>query len=105
MEEIKKIQKQIEEKYINKKDINENDLKDIEDILTQDNTNPKIIFSFLKLILKFKNETLKEQLKKFEFYINKDDFNKEFGKYHTKIYSSSEKFQLMINQIMKFSLS
>ena len=106
MEEIEKMQIQALEKHdkiLGQIELNEKDLNEIEDLIAQDNTNQKIILTYLRLYSKFKNESLEDKLKKFEFFISKNDMNTEFGSYYTKMFSSAEIFELLMKKILSFS--
>ena len=86
----------------NKKHLNEKDLEKIEKIISEDNTHPRFVLEYLKLISKFKKDELYEKLEKYKFFLSKKAINENFGEYFTKSKSSSDIFDMLYNKIENF---
>ena len=87
----------------NKDHLNEKDLEKIEKIISEDNTHPRFVLEYLKLISKFKKDELYEKLEKYKFFLSKKIINENFGEYFTKSKSSSDIFDMLYDIIEKFS--
>lgn len=86
-------------------DLDEEDLKKAEVIISRDNTDPQFVLTYLNLVRKFNNEIFLDELEKYKYFIPKEIINEHFGKFYQKEISASELFKLLYNKIMKFSYS
>jgi len=102
--EIKNSYRQTCDKIFQKENTLEiKDLESIENILMNDNTEPKIVLCYLKLIQKFRKEDFLNQIEKYEYFLSKEVINKEFPTLFKKEISSSDMFYQLFQEILNFS--
>jgi len=107
--EIKNQYRQTCDEILKKKDSFERkDLETVENIILNDNTEPKIVLCYLKLIQKFRSSKLPDEIEKYKYFLSKEVINEEFSKIYQKKLSSSnlfhELFQLILNYSNKMNL-
>ena len=102
--DIKKDHIAICEKINQKKDYsNQENLAKVEKMISQDNTDPIVVQTYLKIINKLNNANLIENIKKYEFFLSKEWINKEFSNTYKKELSSSDLFYRLFDHITTFS--
>ena len=103
---IKNKFKQDSKNIIEKKDeADENDLKLIKKIILRDNTEPNFILAYLEMVRRFNNEEFMKEIKKYQYFLTKEEIFNNFGKFYKKEISVSDLFFNICEKIMKFNNS
>ena len=72
-------------------------------MISQDNTEPIVVHTYLKIINKLNKANLIQNIKKYEFFLSKEWINKEFSNTYKKELSSSDLFSRLFDHITTFS--
>ena len=102
--EIKNQYRQTCDDILQKKDsFEKKDLDTVENIILNDNTEPKVVLCYLKLIQKFRNKDFLYEIEKYKYFLSKEVINKEFSKLYQKNMSSSNMFHELFQKILNYS--
>ena len=89
--EIKNKFKKDSKNIIEKKDeADENDLKLIKKIILRDNTEPNFILAYLEMVRRFNNEEFMKEIKKYQYFLTKEEIFNNFAKFYKKEISASD---------------